>query len=144
MPPQKRQTHTLARVQGEGTAQTRPSRLGDVESVVPRGVSIHDILGYVTPMHPGAKPRQLSKSQNYPPKLLSLPKGMKCSVDIIPALIRLKFEDYDLLFLKYVRDEPYELISMRHGAPIRWIPQPWASGLDQSGLLGLINMPHFG
>ena len=30
------------------------------------------------------------------------------------------------------------------GAPIRWIPQSWASGLDQSRLLGLINVTHFG
>ena len=30
------------------------------------------------------------------------------------------------------------------GAPIQRIPHPWAQGLDRSGLLGLINMPHFG
>ena len=30
------------------------------------------------------------------------------------------------------------------GAPIQRIPKPWASGLDKSRLLGLINMPHFG
>ena len=95
-------------------------------------------------MHPRAKLRQPSKNQKYPPKLPPLPKGMKCSVDIIPALISLKFEYHDLLLLKYVRDEPYESISMGPGAPIRWIPQLWASGLDQSVLLGLINMPHFG
>ena len=59
-------------------------------------------------------------------------------------MIRLKFDNHDLLLLKDVRDEPYESISMGPGAPIRWIPQPWASGLDQSRLLGLINMPHFG
>ena len=28
--------------------------------------------------------------------------------------------------------------------PIQWIPHPWAQGLDRCGLLGLINMPHFG
>ena len=30
------------------------------------------------------------------------------------------------------------------GGPIQQILKPWASGLDKSGLLGLINMPHFG
>ena len=30
------------------------------------------------------------------------------------------------------------------GAQIQRIPQPWESGLANSGLLGLINMPHFG
>ena len=69
---------------------------------------------------------------------------MTCSVDIIPALIKLKFEDHDLLFLKYVQDEPYELVPMGPSAPIQRILEPWASELNKSGLLGLINMPHFG
>ena len=33
---------------------------------------------------------------------------------------------------------------MTPGGPIQRIPKPWASGLEKSGLLGLINMPHFG
>ena len=69
---------------------------------------------------------------------------MTCSVDIILALVKLNFEDHDLLFLKDVWDEPYESVPMVPGAPIQRIPQPWVSGLNNSGLLGLINMPHFG
>ena len=69
---------------------------------------------------------------------------MTCSVNIIPVLIRIKFKDHDLLLLKYVWDEPYESIPMAPGASIQQILKPWASGLDKSGLLGLINMPHFG
>ena len=132
------------RVQGEGTAQTRLSSSGDIESATPWGVSVHEILVYVTPTRPGAKPRQLSKNQKYPPKMSSLPEGMKCLVDIIPALIRLKFEDHDLLLLKYVRDKPYESIPVGPDAPIQRIPQPWESGLDKLGLLRIINFPQFG
>ena len=84
------------------------------------------------------------KNQKYPPKLTVLPKGMTCSVDIIHALIRLKFDDHDLILLKYVRDEPYESIHMTPGGPIQRILKPWSSGLEKSGLLGLMNMPHFG
>ena len=73
-----------------------------------------------------------------------MPEGTTCLVDIIPALIRLKFKDHDLLLLKYVWDETYESVPTVPGAPIQRIPKPWASGLDQSRLLGLINMPHFG
>ena len=65
-------------------------------------------------------------------------------VNIISTLIRLKFDDHDLLLLKYVQDEPYESVPMVPGAPIQQILKPWASGLDKYGLLGLINMPHFG
>ena len=69
---------------------------------------------------------------------------MKCSIDIIPALIRLKFDDHDLLLLKDVPDEPYESITTMLDGPVQRIPKPWASGLEKYGLLGLINMPHFG
>ena len=69
---------------------------------------------------------------------------MTCSVDIIPTLITLKFDDHDLLLLKYVQDKPYESISTMPSGPIQRILKPWASGLEKSRLLGLINMPHFG
>ena len=69
---------------------------------------------------------------------------MMCSVDIIPALIKLKFDDHDLLLLKYVRDDPYEYFHTAPGVPIQRIIKPWASDLDKSRLLGLINMCHFG
>ena len=122
MPSQKRQTSASTRVQGEGIAQTRPSRLGGVESVAPQGVSVHEILGYVTPTCPRAKLRYLPRNQKYPPKFPPLPEGMKCSVDIIPALIMLKFYNHDLLLLRDVRDDPYESVPTGPGAPIRWIP----------------------
>ena len=61
-PPQKRQTRMSTRMQGEGTAQTRPLSSRDVDFAAPRGVSVHDILGYVSPMCPGAKVRQRTKS----------------------------------------------------------------------------------
>ena len=104
---------------------------------------MNDILVYVPPTCPGTKPWKLSKNQKYPPKLPPLLEGMKCSVYIIPALIRLKFEYHDLHLLKDVRDDPYESIPMVPGGPIQRIPKPWANGLEKSGLLGLINMPHF-
>ena len=92
---------------------------GVVDSATPQGASIHEILGYVTPTNLGAKPRRSLKNQKYPPKLPLLLEGMKCSIDIIPVLIRLKFEDHDLLLLKYVRDEMYESILVGPGAPIQ-------------------------
>ena len=131
-------------MQGEGTAQIGPSSSGVVASTVPLGVLVNDILGYIAPTHPGTKPQQLSKKQKYPPKLRLLPEGMKCSIDTIPALIWLKFDDHDLLLLKYVRDKPYEFVTIAPGEPIQRIPKPWSSGLEKFGLLGLINMPHFG
>ena len=85
MPSQKRQTRTSIREQEEGTAQTWPSSSGAMVSLTPRGMSINDILGYVAPTQPGAKPQKLTKNQKYQLKVSSLPEGMQCIVDIIPA-----------------------------------------------------------
>ena len=131
MPPRKRQTRTSVRMRGEGTTYIEPSSSRAIESMAPRGVSVHEILGYVTPTPSGATLRKPLKNLKYPPKLSPLSEGMKCSINIIPALIRLKFEDHDLLPLKDVRDEPYESILTGPGALIQRIPQPWESGLDQ-------------
>ena len=105
--------------------------------MVPRGVYINDIPRYVAPM----QGRNLTKNQRYTPKLSPLPEGMTCLVDIIPALVKMKYEDHDLLLLKDVADEPYQSVPTVSGVPIIWIPHPWAQGLDRSRLLGLINMP---
>ena len=85
---------------------------------MPWGVYFHDILGFVAPTRMGEKLRQPTKIQKYPPKLLPLLEGMTCSVDIILALIRLKFEEHDLLLLKDVQDDPYKSFLMVLGAPI--------------------------
>ena len=84
-----------------------------------RGISTHDILGYVAPTRLGAKMRKPMKNQKYPPKLSTLPEGMTCSVDIIPALINLNFQDHDLLLLKDVQDDPYESVLTVPSAPIQ-------------------------
>ena len=65
-------------------------------------------------------------------------------MDIISSLVKMKYEDHYLLLLKDIADEPYESVPTMLGTPILWIPHPGAQGLDKSGLLGLINMPHFG
>ena len=75
--------------------------------MAPRGVSINDIPRYVAPTWPGKKPRKLTKNQRYSPKFSSLPEGMTFPMDIIPALVKMKYEDHDLLLLKDVVDEPY-------------------------------------
>ena len=40
--------------------------------------------------------------------MLPLPEGMQCTMDIIPTLVKMKFEDHDLFLLKNAIDEPYE------------------------------------
>ena len=69
---------------------------------------------------------------------------MTCSVDIIPALIRLKFDDHELFLLKDVWDETYDSVMISLGGPVQRISKPWTSVLEKFGLLELINMPHFG
>ena len=63
-------------------------------------------------------------------------------MDIIPVLVKIKYEDHILLLLKDVADEPYEFFPSVPSAPIKRILHSLAQGLNKSGLLGLINMPH--
>ena len=65
--------------------------------------------------------------------------------DIIPQLHKLSFEYYDTNklrdmdgknYMKVVRDMPDSLN--------RFVAMKWEKGLEQSGLLSLLFMPHFG
>ena len=69
---------------------------------------------------------------------------MTCLVDIIPTLVKMKYEYHDFLLLKDVTDELYQSVLMIPDMLILRNPHPWAQGLDKSRLMGLINMPHFG
>ena len=73
-----------------------------------------------------------------------IPKGMVCTSDIVPALMHPRYRYHNWLALEDVRKEPYRPIVSVEGASIEHILQDWARGLDKIGLLGLINMPHFG
>ena len=69
---------------------------------------------------------------------------MTCTVDIIPDLVKIKYEYHDLLLLKDVANDPYESLPLVPCAPIEHILHSWVQGLNKSRLLGIINMPHFG
>ena len=70
---------------------------------------------------------------------------MKVLQDIMPQLVNLTFQDSDTSrinelemnnYMKLVRDSPK--------FPNRFVPMQCASGLERSGLLSLLFMPHFG
>ena len=69
---------------------------------------------------------------------------MVCNKDIVPALVRMKYDDHELLMLEDVTNDPYVSFPTVKGGPIERIPRDWAKGMDKDGLLGLINMLHFG
>ena len=106
-PLKKRYRRMTTREQGEDTTKTEPSGSGDVKSMALRGISINDIPRYVSPTQLGEKLRKLTKNEWYLLKLFSLPEGMTFLVDIITALVNMRYEDHDLLLLKDVSEEPY-------------------------------------
>ena len=69
---------------------------------------------------------------------------MVCTTDIVLSLMRMKYEDHDLLALEDVIKDPYVQKLVVGGGPIERILQDWMHRLDRAGLLGLINMSHFG
>ena len=69
---------------------------------------------------------------------------MVCTFDIIPALMQLKYEYHNLISLEDVANEPYVSMVGVGRVPIEHISKHWVSRLARAGLLGLIDMPHFG
>ena len=106
-PLKKRYRRMTTREQGEDTTKTQPSSSEDVKSMAFRGISISDIVGYVSPAQLGEKLRKITKNYWYPLKLFSLPKRMTFSMDIITSFINMRYEYHDFLLLKDISKEPY-------------------------------------
>ena len=64
-------------------------------------------------------------------------------MDIVPTLMAMKYDNYDLLASTTVIEEPYESMVVVGGGLILHIPRDWAHVLDKFKLLGLINMLYF-
>ena len=63
---------------------------------------------------------------------MSLPKGMVCSKDIVPALVQMKYNDHDLLMLEDVANEPYVSFPIVKGGEIACIPKYWEKRPDKA------------
>ena len=83
-----------------------PLNSGVVESSSHAGLSTADIPGYVPPCHPNAKPMAVSKNQKDSVKLPGILQGMICTSHIVPSLIRMKYEDNDMLVSVEIIKEP--------------------------------------
>ena len=106
-------------------------------------MSVKDIPEYIPPSQPSAKPKNPTKNQKYRVRMSAIPQGMVCTFGIMSTLIKMKYDDRDLLVLEDVMSEPYASMVAIRGGPIACIAQDWASGMDRARLLGLINMSHF-
>ena len=120
--PNKQKTRTSARAQEEVVAQSGPSTLGAMESSARIGVSIADIPGYVPPTRPVANPRKMTKNQKYPMKMPTIPQGMACTMDIVPALMGMKYDDHDMLAYTEITKGPYVPMVAIGGDSILRIP----------------------
>ena len=69
---------------------------------------------------------------------------MVCTTDIVPALMGMKYDDHDMLASIEIMKGHYVPMVAVGGGLILHIPWDWVRSLDRAGLLGLINMSHFG
>ena len=65
-------------------------------------------------------------------------------MDIMPFIMKMKYEYQNLLALTNVLVDPFVLVTEVGSIPITYTPHDWAQGLEILRLLGLINMLHFG
>ena len=74
----------------------------------------------------------------------TIPQGMLCTMDIMPSIMQMKYDYHDMLALTEIMVDPFVSVTKADNDPVVSLPHDWAWGLERSGLLGLINMPHFG
>ena len=103
-----------------------------------------DTPRYVPPCTPSAKPRNLTKKHRYPVKTMTIPQGMECTIDTVPYILKMKYDDQYLLASTKIRTYPFIQDTGVKNGPIVHTPHEWAQGLERLGILGLINMLHFG
>ena len=65
-------------------------------------------------------------------------------MDIMPLIMKRKYEDHDLLMSTEITTDPFMLMTEAGRDSIECTAHDWALGLEISGLLGCINTPHFG
>ena len=58
------------------------------------------------------------KNQEYQVKIPAIPQGMVCTVDIVPMLMHMKYEDHDMLVLKEITVDPYVWMVVVEGGSI--------------------------
>ena len=90
------------------------------------------------------KMRNLTKNQRYPVRIPAIPQGMQCTMDIVPFIMRMRYEEHGMLALMDITANPYVPMTQVGGGLVARIPHYYTRGSEISRLLGLINMPHFG
>ena len=66
-------------------------------------------------------------------------------MDIIPNLRKISFDDHDMKNHRDLDCQKYmDIVQDTPEAPKRFFEKEWARGLEQSGRLSLLYMPHFG
>ena len=109
-----------------------------------KGVIVDEILGFTLPRKACEPKLKLTKNQRYPVKMCGIPQGMHLTLNIVPFLTKMTYNNHDLLAYLECTTEPFDLQQQGDGGHVTRVPQQWAVGLQRLGLLGLTNMPHFG
>ena len=65
-------------------------------------------------------------------------------MDIMPCIMKMKYEDHDLLESTEITVDPFVPNTGAYNDPTVCTLHDWARGLERLGILGLINMPYFG
>lgn len=109
--------------------------------------SLHWLLAYVNLHQEGAPEVQLPKSAKYPMHLPPMSEDVIEEGDLLANIPQFRYQDYNLQDLeKYPQFQPDQYF-IRQIDPItqveKIVPQDWITSLAPSGLLKLLNIPHF-
>jgi hypothetical protein len=103
---------------------------------------------YIPPRKDTAPQVRLPKDAKYPLVMPEIPPGVIIEGDLMGKVVALKFLDHDITdaqkFLELAWDKYLCTKSVPGIGAILVEPQSWASRLEKSGILNLLEIPHFG
>ena len=100
---------------------------------------------YITPRRINALKFKNPKQTGVPLITPLVPKGVKVLMDSIPNLRKLCFVDHDTKKHRFMDHKKYmDTLQETPNTPNKFVAKEQAKGLEQSRILSLLYMPHFG
>ena len=83
-----------------------------------KGVTIHDILGFISPRKASASQVNLTNNQWYLVNIPTILQGMHLMLNIVPFLKKMAYIDHDLLVYAKCTTNSFESQEQGDGGPI--------------------------
>lgn len=143
-----RQTKKSGAGPSQPVRQSPRHQHGPDEQELPQGRAMLFLPAYVCPLRHEAPKVQLSTKARYPVPLPPMSEDVEEEGSLLGYVNDLKYQDYNLLHhIKFPQFQVDQYMDMTVSPTTKieaLTPQAWIASLQPSGLLNLLQIPHFG